>query len=51
MIARSAYAQLGYNPLALLGTLLGLALVYAAPPLLALFGHGLAQGLVWPPGC
>jgi hopene-associated glycosyltransferase HpnB len=45
MIARSAYAQLGYNPLALLGTLLGLALVYAAPPLLVLFGHGLAQWL------
>lgn len=45
MIARSAYAQLGYNPLALIGTLLGLALVYAAPPVLALFAYGLAQGL------
>lgn len=45
MIARSAYAQLRYNPLLLLGTLLGLALVYFAPPLLALLGHGPAQGL------
>ena len=43
MISRSAYAQLGYSPLLLAGTLLGLALVYAAPPLLALFGHGAAQ--------
>jgi hypothetical protein len=42
MIARSAYAQLGYNPLALLGTLAGLALVYLLPPALALFGHGVA---------
>jgi len=40
MISRSAYAQLGYNPLLLLGTLLGLALTYLAPPLLAIFGQG-----------
>lgn len=43
MIARSAYAQLGYNPLMLVGTVVGLALVFAAPPGLALFGHGGAQ--------
>ena len=40
MISRSAYAQLGYNPLLLLGTVAGLALVYAAPPLLTIFAHG-----------
>ena len=40
MIARSAYAQLGYSPLQLAGAVAGLALVYLAPPLLALFGHG-----------
>ena len=40
MISRSAYAQLGYSPWALAGTILGLALVFAAPPLLALFGGG-----------
>ncbi len=45
MIARSAYAQLGYSPLLLAGTLIGMAIVYLVPPLLALFGHGLAQGL------
>jgi len=43
MISRSAYAQLRYSPLLLAGTLLGLALVYAAPPLLALCGHGPAR--------
>ncbi|OYY91735.1 MAG: glycosyl transferase family 2 [Sphingomonas sp. 28-66-16] len=43
MISRSAYAQLGYSPVALIGTLAGLGLVYLAAPLLALFGHGYAQ--------
>jgi hopene-associated glycosyltransferase HpnB len=45
MIARSAYAQLGYNPLALFGTVVGMALVYLAPPFLALAGHGAARWL------
>ncbi len=40
MIARSAYAQLGYSPVRLVGAVLGLALVYLAPPLFALLGHG-----------
>ena len=40
MISRSAYAQLDYSPLKLLGTLIGLALVFGLPPGLALFGHG-----------
>jgi hopene-associated glycosyltransferase HpnB len=31
MIARSAYAQLRYSPLLLLGTVLGMAVMYAAP--------------------
>jgi hopene-associated glycosyltransferase HpnB len=43
MIARSAYAQLRYNPLALIGTVLGLGLVYMAPPLLALFANDITQ--------
>jgi hopene-associated glycosyltransferase HpnB len=42
MISRSAYAQLGYSPWRLAGAVAGLALVYLAPPLLALFGHGVA---------
>ena len=45
MISRSAYAQLRYSPVLLAGTLLGLALVYALPPVLALAGHGVAQWL------
>jgi hopene-associated glycosyltransferase HpnB len=36
MVARSAYTQLGYSPLRLAGAGLGLLLVYAGPPLLAL---------------
>jgi len=43
MITRSAYAQLGYNPAMLAGTIAGLALVYMAPPLLTLFAHGPAR--------
>lgn len=43
MIARSAYAQLGYSPVKLVGTVIGLALVYLAPPLLALFSAGVAR--------
>lgn len=43
MIARSAYVQLGHSPLRLLGTLLGLALVFLAPPVLTFCGHGMAR--------
>lgn len=32
MVARSAYVQLGYNPLLLAGTIVGLLLLYVAPP-------------------
>jgi hopene-associated glycosyltransferase HpnB len=45
MVARSAYAQLRYSPLLLAGTIIGLTLVYLAPPLLALFASGLAAWL------
>ncbi|MGI4731138.1 MAG: glycosyltransferase, partial [Janthinobacterium lividum] len=45
MIARSAYAQLRYSPVRLVGAVLGLALVYLAPPALAVFGHGTARWL------
>jgi hopene-associated glycosyltransferase HpnB len=43
MVARTAYAQLLYNFLLLLGMVAGLALVFLAPPLLALFASGWAQ--------
>ena len=45
MVSRSAYAQLGYSPVMLAGCLIGMALVYLAAPLLAVFGDGLARGL------
>ncbi len=38
MVSRSAYAQLRHRPLLLLGTVLGLALVYLAPPAALLAG-------------
>jgi hopene-associated glycosyltransferase HpnB len=43
MIARSAYAELDYSPLKLLGTLAGLVLVYVAPVAVLLFAEGPAQ--------
>ena len=45
MVSRTAYAQLGYSPLLLAGTVAGMALTYLAPPLLALFAGGPAQWL------
>jgi hopene-associated glycosyltransferase HpnB len=50
MVSRSAYAQLGYSPLWLMGATLGMALTFLAGPLLAVVGTGLSQGLgavVW----
>ena len=43
MVSRTAYAQLRYSPLILLGTVVGLALTYLAPVALALFAHGVPQ--------
>jgi hopene-associated glycosyltransferase HpnB len=45
MIARSAYAQLGYSPWLLAGTVVGMALAFLAGPALALFADGPAQQL------
>ena len=45
MVSRSAYAQLGYSPWLLAGTIAGMLLVYAAAPLLAVFAGGLARWL------
>ncbi len=45
MVARSAYAQLGFSPWLLAGTVAGMALVYLAGPALALAGSGLARWL------
>ncbi len=43
MVARSAYAQLGYSPVLLLATAAGLILTFLAPPLLAILGSGTAR--------
>jgi hopene-associated glycosyltransferase HpnB len=43
MVARTAYVQLRFSPLILLGTILGLALVWLVPPVFTLYGHGLAR--------
>jgi hopene-associated glycosyltransferase HpnB len=43
MVSRTAYAQLRYSPLILLGTVLGLAVTYLAPVALALFARGAPQ--------
>ena len=42
MISRSAYAQLRYSPAILIGTVIGMVIVYLAPPAITLFSHGLA---------
>lgn len=48
MIARTAYVQLKHSPLMLMGCVAGMGLMYGAPPLLAIFAHGLprASGLL-----
>ena len=44
MVVRSAFAQLRYSTVLLVGAVAGMAATYLAPPLLALFAHGAAQG-------
>jgi hopene-associated glycosyltransferase HpnB len=45
MVTRSAYAELRFSPWRLVGTVLGMAMTYLAPPLIALFGEGWPQFL------
>jgi hopene-associated glycosyltransferase HpnB len=40
MVSRSAYAQLGYSPWQLSGTVAAMTLIYLVPPAAALFGSG-----------
>ena len=50
MVSRSAFAELRYSPLRLAGAIGGMALVYLAPPLFAIFARGAAQAagaLAW----
>ncbi|MEJ0075362.1 MAG: glycosyltransferase [Alphaproteobacteria bacterium] len=43
MVARSAYAQLNYSPVQLIGCVAGLVLTYLVPPFMSLFASGWAQ--------
>jgi hopene-associated glycosyltransferase HpnB len=45
MVARSAYAELNYSPLRLLGATLGMVLTFLAGPVIALFAAGSAAML------
>ncbi|MBV9331209.1 MAG: glycosyltransferase [Alphaproteobacteria bacterium] len=47
MVSRSAFAQLGYSPAMLVLALHGMLIVYAAPPLLALFAGGMPRLAGW----
>ncbi len=44
MVARTAYVQLRHSPLALVGTLAGMAVIYLVPPLAFAVGTALRQG-------
>jgi hypothetical protein len=44
MVTRSAFAELRYSSIRLLGTVVAMLLVYLAPPLLTVFADGPAQG-------
>ncbi len=46
MVARTAYTQLHYSPWLLVGTVLGMGLVYLVPPLGFIWGIATGQGLV-----
>jgi hopene-associated glycosyltransferase HpnB len=45
MVVRSAYAQLRYSPLLLAGTVVGMALTYLVPPVMAIFAGGTARAI------
>lgn len=45
MIARTAYEQLGYSPLVLLGCVMVMAIIYCMPPVLTLRTQGIARDL------
>jgi len=46
MVARTAFTQLGYNPLLLIGTLIGMTLVYLVPLLGFILGVAIGNGML-----
>ena len=47
MVSRTAYVQLGYSPMMLAGTVLGMVLTFLVPAFAAIFGHGLSRWFGW----
>jgi hopene-associated glycosyltransferase HpnB len=47
MVSRTAYVQLRFSPVLLIGTILAMALTFLLPPLAALFAHGPARWFGW----
>jgi hopene-associated glycosyltransferase HpnB len=47
MVSRTAYVQLRFSPLLLIGTAVAMTLTFLLPPLAALFGHGPARWFGW----
>jgi hopene-associated glycosyltransferase HpnB len=47
MVSRSAYVQLRFSPLLLVGTVLAMTLLFLLPPFAALFSHGWARWFGW----
>jgi hypothetical protein len=45
MVARTAYVQLRFSPLLLIGCVLGMALTFLVPPLATIAGHGAARAM------
>lgn len=43
MVARTAYVQLRYSPALLIGTVVGMVIIWMVPAIALLFGHGLAR--------
>jgi hopene-associated glycosyltransferase HpnB len=47
MVSRTAYVQLRFSPVLLVGTILAMALTFLLPPFAALFAHGPARWFGW----
>ncbi|WP_033288776.1 glycosyltransferase [Amycolatopsis jejuensis] len=47
MVTRSAYTQLRHSKLLLAGTVVGMAVVFLAPPVLAVFGPSWTAAMAW----
>ncbi|XTZ20850.1 MAG: glycosyltransferase [cyanobacterium endosymbiont of Rhopalodia fuxianensis] len=46
MVARTAYTQLNYSPLLLIGTVIGLTLIYIVPPVILIWGLVVGNRLI-----